>query len=113
MAPKKRAKLEKIVVGYVTTKNMKEARKIGEGLIDKRLAACVNIIPNMISAYRWKGKIERSSEVILMIKSKLSNKKKITDEVKRLHSYSVPCILFFETNGGNLDYFQWLNQECF
>ncbi len=112
MVAKKRAKLEKIVLGYVTTKNVREARKIGEALIDKRLAACVNIIPNMISVYRWQGKVEKASEVILLIKSTVNKKNKITDEVKRLHSYTLPCVLFFETKGGNLDYSQWLNQEC-
>lgn len=112
MVAKKRAKLEKIVLGYVTTKNVREARKIGEALIDKRLAACVNIIPNMISVYRWQGKVEKASEVILLIKSTVNKRTKITDEVKRLHSYTLPCVLFFETKGGNLDYSQWLNQEC-
>ncbi len=111
MMAKKRTKLKKIILAYVTTKNKKEALTIGETLVKKQLAACINIIPLMISSYRWQGKIERGNEAVLIIKTLRSKRKAIIKEVKRLHSYSVPCILFLNIDGGNPDYMGWLNQE--
>lgn len=112
MAAKKRTKSSKIIFGYVTTRNKNEARKIGRALVKKRLAGCVNIIPNMFSSYQWQGKIEESAETVLIIKSVESRRKNLVAEIKKLHSYTVPCILFFRSEGGNLDYIRWLKQGC-
>lgn len=112
MAIKKRAKFGKVVLAYLTTPNQKEALAIGQFLIRKKLAACVNIIPNMTSAFRWKGKIQKASETVVILKTTRSKQETIVKEVQRLHSYEVPCILFFETSGGNQDYMDWLHKEC-
>lgn len=112
MAAKKRVKLEKVTLAYVTTKDKSEALAIGKVLVEKRLAACVNIIPSMVSSYRWEGKVERAKESILLVKSVKSKKGAIIKEVKKLHSYRVPCILFFNSEGGNPDYIKWLIQGC-
>jgi len=98
---------------YITTKDKKQAITIGKALMKKKLAACVNIIPSMYSSFRWQGKILNASEAILIVKSIESKKEGILKEVKRLHSYSVPCILFVDIQSGNPDYIQWLHEECF
>lgn len=100
-------------MAYITTKNKKQAIAIGKALMKKKLAACVNIIPSMYSFFRWQGKILSASEAILIVKSTESKKVGLMKEVKRLHSYTVPCILFLDTQSGNSDYSQWVHQECF
>lgn len=95
-------------MAYVTTKNQKEALAIGSKLIEKKLAACINIIPAMISRFEWKGKIETGKESILIVKSLAHKKEILIKEIKQMHSYSVPCILFFDASGGNKDYLHWL-----
>lgn len=96
---------------YVVCKNQTESSKIGRILIEKRLAACVNIIPVIKSIYRWKGKIIEDSESILLAKT-ISNKiGELIKKVKKLHSYDVPCIEVIEISRGNKDYFNWLKKE--
>lgn len=95
---------------YITCQNKKEAKKIGQSLIEKKLAACCNIFP-VNSIYWWKKKIVRDKEVALIVKSLKENFNKIEKEVKKLHSYSVPCILEIPIKRKNLKYFNWLKEE--
>ena len=96
---------------YITTKNKEEAKKIGKKLVEERLAACVNIIDNMNSMYRWEEKIEYDSEAILIAKTRQSLFKKLTARVKELHSYAVACIIALPILDGNTEYLRWLEQE--
>jgi periplasmic divalent cation tolerance protein len=111
MAVKKSPKSQKPLLAYVVTKNRKEALILGRHLVNQKITACVNIIPKMTSIYRWQGKVESSNESVLIVKSNQKRRSDILKEVKRLHSYSVPCILFIEISGGNPDYLSWLD-EC-
>ena len=95
---------------YIICKNKKEARKIGVSLIKKRLAACSNIFP-IESIYCWQNKIVNDREAVLIIKTLKKNFKKVEKEVKRLHSYQVPCILEIPIKGGSLEYLNWLKRE--
>lgn len=95
---------------YITCANKKEAKKIGLTLVKKRLAACCNIFP-IESIYWWQKKIVKDKEVILIVKTLKKNFKKIEKEVKKLHSYTVPCILEIPIKGGNLKYLYWLKKE--
>lgn len=95
---------------YITCKNKKEAKKIGLVLIKKRLAACCNIFP-IESIYWWEDKIVKDREVVLIVKTLKKNFKKIEKEVKRLHSYTVPCILEILIKRGNSEYLNWLKRE--
>jgi periplasmic divalent cation tolerance protein len=94
----------------MTTSSIKEAEKIAAALVDKRLAACVTIVPGAKSIYTWKGKREKSKEVLLLAKAKKENFKKIAKEVKALHSYEVPEIISILLNDGNKDYLDWINK---
>lgn len=80
------------IIIFITASSKKEAERIANGLVDKRLAACVNIVPNIKSIYTWKGKKEKANEVLLIAKSKKERFNRIIKQVKSLHSYEVPEI---------------------
>lgn len=95
---------------YITCKNQDEARKIGSLLIDKKLAACVNIIPKINSIYIWKGKKTMDQESVIFAKTKQTKIKKLIKRVKEIHSYTIPAILVFDIKEGNKNYFRWMEQ---
>lgn len=99
------------IVVFVTCKSVDEAEKIAEALLSKRLAACINILPQIKSFYWWKGKIEESQETLLIIKSKTSLLNKLINEVKLTHSYETPEIIALPIIGGDNNYIKWLNSE--
>lgn len=96
---------------YVTTKTKAEAKKIGRQLVEKKLAACVNIINGMNSIYRWEGSIEESEETILIVKTKLALADEIISFIKTVHSYSCPCIIALPVVAGNPEYLSWIRNE--
>src|SRR5262245_66398771 len=84
---------EKLVLIYSTYASLAEAERIGEVLIDRGLAACVNIFPGMTSIYVWEGKRQRESETAMLIKTRQAVADKVIDEVRSLHSYSNPALV--------------------
>jgi len=96
---------------YITAPAFGEAEKIADTLVEERLAACVNIIPQMKSVYRWEGKINRENEVVLIAKTKTALVEKLTQKIKSIHSYSCPCIVSVEITGGNPDFIEWIVSE--
>jgi len=96
---------------YITAKDVKEARKIASQLLKERLIACANIIPRIESMYWWRGKLERHGESAIIAKSKASHAKKIIKRIKELHSYDVPCVVFWPIVEGNKDYLDWVRKE--
>lgn len=97
------------IIIYITNKNLKEAKKVTDYLLKKRLIACVNFLP-IKSMYWWKGKIENSNEVVSIVKTKKENWEKVRNEVKKIHPYEVPCIMKFEVEA-NKEYEEWINKE--
>lgn len=98
---------------YITTKDKKEAKRIGEALVKERLAACVNIMDGMESIYRWEGEIVEEQETILIAKTPYHNVNDLTDRVKELHSYDCPCVISLQLSEqeGNEEYQHWLLKE--
>ena len=98
---------------YITTGNRDEARKIGEALVKEKLCACVNIINNMESLYWWEGEIQNDSECILLVKTTADFVDRVTERVKELHSYDVPCVISLPLSSGegNSDYLEWI-EKC-
>ena len=94
---------------YITCKDRKEARQISMHLLKKRAIACSNIFP-VESMYRWNYKIVDEPEYIIMAKTNNKNFKKAVDEVKKVHSYKIPCILRIEAKA-NKEYESWVNKE--
>lgn len=94
---------------YITNPTEKEAEKISRHLLEKRLIACANIFP-IKSLYRWKGKICRDKEFVLIAKAPAGNYAKIKKEVKKIHSYEIPCIIKI-TAAANPEYAAWVKKE--
>ena len=92
----------------VTCAGRTEAGRIAGALVAKKAAACVNILPGLQSVYRWKGKIERSSEVLLVAKSRLKSFAAISKIIRQLHSYECPEILAVPIQKGHPPYMEWL-----
>ena len=97
-----------IIFSYIVTKNKLEAKKIGEALLKNRLAACIHVFNTIESMYWWKGKIQASSETVLIAKTTKSMFPKLCKQVKLLHSYSCPCIAQLEVSNTNNEYKRWL-----
>lgn len=96
---------------YISCKNQKEAQKIGQALVVDKLAVCVNIIPNIKSIFRWKGKIEKVHESLLLAKTIEKNLAKLINKVKKLHSYKVPCIISLEITSGLKNFLRWIDNS--
>jgi periplasmic divalent cation tolerance protein len=88
-----------------------EAEKIADALVNEKLAACVNILPNVQSVYRWQGAIETTEEIILIAKTRAELFEKLCSAVKSLHSYSVPCIVATPVVDGYTPYVDWVVGE--
>lgn len=96
---------------YVTTSSKEEAEKIGEEVVQKRLAACANILPSMESFYWWEGRVVNDQEAVLILKTTKERFAALVDEVKKLHRYTVPCIIALPVVAGNSEYLEWLRKE--
>lgn len=102
---------ERVVFVYTTYPSLVEAERIGRVVLERRLAACVNILPGMISHYWWQGAIERGEEVVMIIKTRASLSDAVRAAVKELHSYTTPAILVLPIEGGEPGYLDWLMAE--
>ena len=94
----------------VTVPNIEEGKKIANLLVESKLAACVNIIQNVISIYRWKGNIERENEMLLIIKTTEKKCDSIIQKVREIHSYSNPECVAFKIERGSKNYLDWINE---
>lgn len=99
------------VVVFVTTSSQEEAERIASLLLEKRKAACINIVPKVFSVYWWQGNIERSQESLLIIKTREELIADLISLVKQAHSYTVPEIIALPITAGNPDYLNWLDAE--
>jgi periplasmic divalent cation tolerance protein len=96
----------------VTCGSRREATKIARALVDRRVAACVNVISAPVeSIYRWKGRRESAKEFLLVIKTSRRRFAALQREVTRLHSYEVPEIIAVPISGGSRKYLRWLGES--
>ena len=102
---------ERIVFVYTTYPSVAEAEAAGRTLVERRLAACVNILPGMISHYRWEGTIERGEEAVMIIKTRALHFEAVRAAVKEMHSYSTPAILVIPIETIDPGYRAWLLAE--
>ncbi len=97
------------IVVFITAPSKAEAARLAEMLVDKRLAACVQILPGLESVYRWQGQIERQEEVLLIAKTVSGKFDDLSREVSALHSYETPEIVAVPIVDGSGPYLQWLS----
>ncbi len=97
------------IVIFITAPKEEEAVALARGLVEAKLAGCVNIVKNIRSIYRWKGTIEDDQEVLLIAKTKRDLFPSVEAKVKEMHSYSVPEIIAVPIIEGSRDYIGWLN----
>lgn len=102
--------MEAIIV-LITCPNGRLAESIGSALVENRLAACVNIVPGITSIYRWEDKIQRDSEVMLIVKSSAQKQEQLKDAVLKLHSYTTPEFIIIKPSDVEQNYLKWLMGE--
>lgn len=99
------------VLIYTTYPALVEAERAGRDIVQRRLAACVNILPGMVSHYWWEGKVERATEVVMIIKTRASLATAVEAAVKESHPYQVPAIVVLPVEGGDPAYLGWILAE--
>ena len=100
------------IVVFMTAASGEEAARLADMLVGANLAACVQILPGIESVYRWEGKIERQSEVLLLAKTKKWKFEELEREVRALHSYDTPEIIAVPVTAGSAPYLAWLMQSA-
>jgi periplasmic divalent cation tolerance protein len=104
--------MERAVLVYTTWPSIVEAEKAGRAIVEKRLAACVNILPGMISHYWWQGQIERAEEAVMLIKTRAALAEAVRQAVKELHGYDTPAIMVLPVESVDADYYRWILGEA-
>ena len=94
-----------------SAESMSQARRIADALIERKLAACVNIVPHVQSIYRWKGKAEEAEESLLWIKTTSEAFEQVCQLIRDLHSYELPECLCLAVEDGSPDYLQWIEES--
>ncbi len=100
--------MEECRMVFVTVPTREEGEELAEALLEKKLAACVSLLQGLDSRYWWEGKVARSQECLLLLKTRSSLEEELIATVKARHSYSVPEIVFLPILSGNPDYLSWI-----
>jgi periplasmic divalent cation tolerance protein len=100
--------MERAVFVYTTYPSVVEAEKAGTALVSEHLAACVNILPGMISVYRWQGAVERAEEAVMIVKTRASLAEAVRASVKATHPYDTPAVLVLPLESVDERYFAWI-----
>jgi periplasmic divalent cation tolerance protein len=103
--------MERALLVYTNYPSIVEAERAGRSIVEQRLAACVNILPGMVSHYWWQGKVERGEEVVMIIKTRASLADRVCAAVKAEHSYTIPAILVLSIEHVDPGYLEWLMAE--
>ena len=96
---------------YLTCANENEAKFIARTLVDERLIACANILGTMTSVYRWEGVVAEDEVIAVLLKTRRDMTACVTERIKELHTYDLPCVIGLPINGGNPDFIDWLHCE--
>ena len=103
--------MTEFIIVLITTQKEEEAAEIAKDIVAKKLAACVNIVRDVRSIYRWKGKTEDEEEVLMVVKSRMTLFPDLMKRVKELHRYTVPEIIALPIVEGSEEYLGWLREE--
>jgi periplasmic divalent cation tolerance protein len=98
-------------VVLLTAPDAASAEGLARALVEERLAACVNLVPGVRSIYRWQGRVEDASEVLLVVKTRAELGAALAARVRELHSYELPEVLELGVAGGSAEYLDWVRKE--
>jgi periplasmic divalent cation tolerance protein len=111
VAPRLRKSAAQVLVILVTTANQKEAIRISEEVVNAKLAACANVVPGIQSIYRWKGKVVKEQEALLILKSTKHRYSALEKAIKAMHTYETPEIIALSVKKGLDRYIGWVCGE--
>ncbi|MFQ5537214.1 MAG: divalent-cation tolerance protein CutA [Gemmatimonadota bacterium] len=100
-----------VCIALVTAPDSETAERVGRTLVEERLAACVNILPGVVSVYRWEGRVVREGEVLAVLKTTCAAGKRLVQRVRELHPYDVPEVLILNVDEGSAPYLDWVVGE--
>lgn len=100
-----------ILLLYSTFESLADAERCGRALVERRLAACVNILPAMVSIYEWRGDLGRDDEVVMLVKTRAGIVDETRGALDEMHPYDTPAILTFATTDVNPAYAEWLREQ--
>ena len=103
---------DEIVVAFSTFPDVETARRVAREIVELRLAACGNIVPQIHSVYRWQGKLESGEEALAIFKLSASGYAEFETKLRSLHPYDVPEIISSKVNAGLPEYLRWVTENC-
>ena len=103
--------MDRAVFVYTTYPSIVEAERAGRALVERRLCACVNILPGMISHYRWQGALERGEEAVMIIKTRRVLAERVIAEARGRHTYDNPAFLILPVEGGSAPFLDWIAKQ--
>jgi periplasmic divalent cation tolerance protein len=99
------------VVAFSTVATQEDAEHIARTLVQRRLAACVNIVPGLTSVYSWKGEVETDQELLLVIKTRRERLDALRQALLKVHPYEVPELIALPVEGGSEAYLKWIDDS--
>jgi periplasmic divalent cation tolerance protein len=99
------------VVAFSTVARAEDGERIARALVERRLAACVNVVPGVVSVYRWKGEVCRDQELLLVIKTRRDRLEALRDALVGLHPYDVPELVALPIEAGHEPYLSWVDES--
>lgn len=96
----------------VTAPDKETAERLGRTLVEERLAACANLVPGVVSIYRWSGEVHRDTEVLVIVKTTSARAERVRERVVELHPYEVPEVLVLAVEQGHEPYLDWVRAEA-
>ena len=95
-----------------TVGSAEDAERIARALVERGLAACVNVVPGLVSVYRWQGRVEREAELLLLIKTRTETFEALREALVALHPYDVPEVIALPIENGHAAYLAWLDENA-
>ncbi len=102
---------ETLILVYATFPSLESAESVGAKLLEQQLVACVNLLPGMVSLYRWQGRQQRDQEVVMIAKTRTSLAEVVTETIVEVHPYDVPAVVVVDLAGGSKPFLDWISSE--